>query len=266
MSAPAPSLAGMHAIVTGGGTGVGAATALALAQRGANVLVNYRRSADAAEAVCAECRALGADAIAMQADVAQDADCQALARAAVQRWGRIDLLVNSAGVTQFTPLDQLEALDAAAFVDIYQVNAVGPFQMARAVAPHMQAGAAMASVSSLAAQSGQGSSIPYAMSKAALNALTLSLARALAPRVRVNAVMPGMIEGRWMREGLGDTQYEVVRQNFSRNALLEKVCTPQDIASAIVWLLDPACIMTGQCVTVDAGFTLGRPPRVAPST
>ncbi len=266
MTMPDASLAGLQAIVTGGGTGVGAATALALARRGANVLVNYRRSAEAAEAVCAECRALGVDALAVQADVAQDADCRALALTAAQRWGRIDLLVNSAGVTQFIALDALEALDAQAFVDIYQVNAVGPFQMARAVAPHLRAGSAIVSVSSLAAQSGQGSSIPYAMSKAALNALTLSLARALAPRTRVNAVMPGMIEGRWMREGLGDAQYQAVRESFSRNALLEKVCTPQDIASAIVWLLDPSCIMTGQCVSVDAGFTLGRPPRVTPGT
>ena len=124
----------------------------------------------------------------------------------------------------------------------------------------MAAGSAFVSVSSIAATSGNGSSIPYVVSKAALNALTLSLARALAPKVRVNAVLPGMIEGRWMRDGLGDEKYQRVKGQYESNSLLGTVATPEHIAAAIGWLLDPACLMTGQLMVVDGGFSLGNPP------
>jgi 3-oxoacyl-[acyl-carrier protein] reductase len=101
------------------------------------------------------------------------------------------------------------------------------------------------------------------VSKAALNTLTLGLARALAPKVRVNAVLPGLIEGRWMRDGLGDAGYQRVREQYAQTSLLERVATPEDIAAAIAWLLDPACLMTGQLMVVDGGFSLGKPPAAA---
>jgi 3-oxoacyl-[acyl-carrier protein] reductase len=248
------------AIVTGGASGVGAATALLLAQRGHDVLINYHRSAGPAEKVVAACREHGADALAVQGDIAADATCRTLARTAAERWGRVDALVHSAGATRFVPLPDLEGVSAQDFHDIFGVNAVGPFQMARAAAPHMGPGSAIVSVSSIAAQSGNGSSLPYVVSKAALNALTLGLARALAPRVRVNAVLPGLIEGRWMREGLGDEAYERVKGQYAGNALLGRVATPGHIARAIAWLLDPDCLMTGQLMVVDGGFSLGKPP------
>jgi 3-oxoacyl-[acyl-carrier protein] reductase len=113
-------------------------------------------------------------------------------------------------------------------------------------------------VSSIAGESGRGSSYAYVASKAALNALTLSLARSLAPKVRVNAVLPGMIDGRWMREGLGEASFERVRQDFSSLSALERICQPEDIAQAIVWLLEPGSVVTGQLIRVDAGYTLGR--------
>jgi 3-oxoacyl-[acyl-carrier protein] reductase len=251
------------AIVTGAASGVGAASARLLAARGYHVLVNYQRSADMAQAVAAECTALGVQAMAVQGNVALDADCQALAQQAVTRWGRIDVLVNSAGATKFVPISQLDDVQAADFQSIFGVNTIGPFQMCRAAARHMGTGSAIVNVSSIAGQTGSGSSLPYVVSKAALNALTLGLARALAPGIRVNAVLPGLIEGRWMRDGLGDEAYERVKVQFADNALLGRVCTPENIAATIGWLLDPACMMTGQLVVVDAGFTLGRPPPAA---
>jgi len=251
------------AIVTGAGTGVGAATARLLAGRGYDLLVNFSRSHDAAEAVAAACRDAGADAMAVQGDVADDAQCRGIAQAAVARWGRIDALVNSAGTTQFLPLDDLEAVDAAGFERVVRVNALGPFQMIRAAAPALRvAGGAVVNVSSIASLTGNGSSYAYVASKAALNALTLGLARNLAPRVRVNAVLPGFIEGRWLRDGLGDAAYEQVRARWAADSALQTVCTPAQVADTIGWLIDGAPIVTGQLITVDGGMMLGRPPTV----
>lgn len=251
------------AIITGGASGVGAATALRLAGLGYDIVINYNRSTELARQAVQACEDAGAAAFAVQGDVAQDAVCRNLAAQAMARWGRIDALVCSAASTRFVPMSELEQVSAQDFHDIYGVNAVGPFQAARAVAPHMGQGGAIVNVSSIAGQSGSGSSFPYVLSKAALNALTLGLARTLAPKVRVNAVLPGLIEGRWMRDGLGDEAYQRVKAQFADNALLGKVATPEDIAAAICWLLDEACLMTGQLMVVDGGFSLGRPPAAA---
>jgi 3-oxoacyl-[acyl-carrier protein] reductase len=233
---------------------------LLLARKGHDLLLTYNRSADRMDEVLQACRAAGAQAHAMQGDVSRDDACRAIAREAVGRWGRIDAVVNSAGATHFVPITQLEGVSAQDFHDIFGINAVGPFQLARAAAAHMAEGGAIVSVSSVAALSGSGSSLPYVASKAALNALTMGLARALAPKVRVNAVLPGMIEGRWMRDGLGDEAYQRVKTQYAQTSLLEKVATPEEIAAAVAWLLDPACIMTGQLMVVDGGFTLAKPP------
>jgi 3-oxoacyl-[acyl-carrier protein] reductase len=251
------------AIITGGATGVGAAVARMLSARNYHVLINYSRSADAAAGVVDDCRALGADAIAVKGDVASDDDCKELARQAIARWGRIDALVSSAGATQFIPMADLDAVTTADFERVYAVNTIGPFQMARAVRKHMLPGSAIVNVSSIAGVIGSGSSFPYVLSKAALNMLTVALARTLAPAIRVNAVLPGMIEGRWMRDGLGEEAYERVKEQFSAVAALGKISQPEQIASAVCWLLEPDSVVTGQLIPVDAGFMLGRPPSAA---
>ncbi len=251
------------AIVTGAGTGVGAASAKWLAAHGYNVLVNYARSAEAAEKVAEECRAHG-DAFAMQGDVGNDADCRNLADAAFKKWGRIDALVNSAGTTQFVPMHDLDALNAEDFESVYRVNVIGPYQMSRAAAAHMnKTGGAIVNVSSLGSVQGSGSSYAYAASKGALNTLTLSLARNLAPKIRVNAVLPGMIQGRWLKEGIGDEGYERMLKQWSENSALGEVCTPEQVADVIGWLITGADMMTGQFITVDGGMSLGKPPVVA---
>lgn len=252
------------AIITGGATGVGAATAKLLASRGYNLLVNYSRSADEANQVVTACRALGVDALSAQGDVANDDDCRALVKLAVDRWGHVDALVNSAGATRFIPMADLDAVTSADFERIYAVNTIGPFQMARAVRAHMPGGGAIVNVSSIAGVIGSGSSMPYVLSKAALNTLTISLARLLAPGIRVNAVLPGMIDGRWMRDGLGDEAFERAKRHAAGASALGKITQPEHIASAIAWLLEPDCMVTGQLIPVDGGFMLGRPPAPAP--
>ena len=248
---------GRVAIVTGGGTGVWAATVRWLVDRGWRVAVNYSRSRDEAEAVARACGG-DAQAFAMQADVAVDADCVRLAAATVERYGRLDALVNNAGRTQFVPMHDLDAVSADDFHRIYGVNTVGAFQMARAAARHMGEGSAIVNVSSISTVTGQGSSMPYVVSKGGLNALTVTLARALAPRVRVNAVLPGFIDSRWLRDGYGDAVYEKAKAGYIDRVALARVCSPEAVADAIGWLIEGASLSTGQLLQVDAGMVLGR--------
>ncbi|WP_427913185.1 SDR family NAD(P)-dependent oxidoreductase [Ramlibacter sp. MMS24-I3-19] len=250
------------ALVTGSGTGVGAATALQLAQRGWNVVINYSRSADEAQQSAAACRDAGADVLLQQADVADDAQCRALVDATVARWGRLDALVNNAGVSVFGQAASWDALDATAFQKILGVNTVGTFQMVRAAVPHLQAvQGCIVNVSSVAGSLGIGSSVPYIASKGALNAMTLHLARALAPDIRVNAVCPGLITSRWFSRGMGEAAYDKVRAAYEADVPLGRACTPEDVAEAIVWLVDGARTVTGELLLLDSGTHLGRAAR-----
>lgn len=248
-------------IVTGSATGVGAATVKLLASKGANVVINYSKSETEARQTDAACRALGVDTLLVQGDVAQDADCRRLAQAALDRWGRIDALVNNAGTTKFADHRDLEALTAEDFQRVYAVNVIGAYQMVRACAPAMkrQGRGVVVNVSSIAGVIGMGSSIAYAASKAALNNMTLTLARALGPEIRINAVCPGFIDGRWLREGLGDEVYETVRKRYRENAPLASTAQPEDIAETIVWLIEGAGLVTGETLMVDAGMHVALP-------
>jgi len=242
-------------VVTGSSAGVGAATVLSLARRGSAVVVNYSKSAAEAEEVAERCVAAGGEALVVKGDVAQDADCRRIAAAALDRWGRIDGLVNNAGTTKFAPMRKLDALDAADFQRIYGVNTIGAFQMIRACeAPLRAAHGAVVNVSSISSTMGLGSSVAYACSKGALNALTIALARALGPDIRVNAVLPGFTETRWLKQGLGDA-YEPARDAYRKQSALQSTLAPEDVAEAIVSLL-LARKITGQLLTVDAGRAL----------
>jgi 3-oxoacyl-[acyl-carrier protein] reductase len=248
-------------IVTGASSGIGAATARCFAGHGWAVVVNGARHVEAAEQVAAQCREAGAaDAVVLQADVGDDAQCRALADAVRQRWGHADALINCAGITtRFADLKDLDALDAEDFLATYRVNALGSFQMCRAVAPLMQGRPApgIVNISSMGGRMGTGSSIAYAASKGALNTLTLSLARALAPTIRVNALLPGMVDGAWMRRGLGDAVFEQRRQRFAARALLGRILQPEDVARAAWWLATEARMQTGQLIDLEGGFLLG---------
>src|SRR5262245_60038208 len=182
-----PAMSSKVAIVTGASSGIGAASAVELARRGWSVVINYARSEAEANRVAAGC----GDALVVQADVGDDDACRALAQTTLERWGRIDALVNNAGTTKFVDHANLDGLSADDFLRIYRINVVGAFQMTRACAPALKAcRGAVVNVSSVAAQLTLGSSIAYGASKAALNMMTRSLARSLGPEIRVNAVCP----------------------------------------------------------------------------
>lgn len=251
-------LEGKAALVTGGGTGVGRATALALGARGCAVAVNYSRSEAAAEATAAEIREAGGRALAVRADVAEDAECRALVERAVSELGRLDLLVNNAGTTTFVPHAELEKVTDADWDRILAVNLKGPFQCARAARSALEEGdgGEVVNVSSVAGLSGTGSSIPYCASKAALNIVTVTLARALGPAVRVNAVAPGFITGRWLREGLGESAYGAVKQSLEERVPLRRVCEPEDVRDAILSLVEGSDLVTGQVLVCDGGMTI----------
>ena len=246
------------AIVTGSATGVGAASALALAGRGYDVLVNYSKSAAEAEASAAACRTAGADALLVQGDVGDDGDCRAVVEAAVERWGRVDALVNNAGVTTFGGAANWDAIDAATFQRVVGVNALGAFQMIRAAAPHLKsAQGCVVNVSSIAGALGIGSSVAYIASKGALNAMTLYFARAMAPEVRVNAVCPGLITTRWFVDGIGAEGYEKVKAMYESRAPLGRASSADDVAEAVLWPVDGARSVTGELLLLDGGMHLG---------
>jgi 3-oxoacyl-[acyl-carrier protein] reductase len=250
------------AIVTGSATGVGAATAVMLARIGYDLVVNYSRSADEARGTQAACADAGADTLLVRADVAVDAECRAMAAAAVARWGRIDVLVNNAGISVFGKDASWDALDAEAFQRIYGVNTVGTFQMVRACLPQLKAAqGAVVNVSSIAGVLGIGSSVPYIASKGAMNAVTLHLARSLAPEVRVNAVCPGLVTSRWFVQGVGQQAADDMKAAYERTAPLGRPSTPEDVAEAIVWLADGAKTVTGELLMLDSGVHLGRVQR-----
>ena len=255
-------LKGGVAIVTGSSSGIGAAAVRMLAAKGCNVVVNYSRNAAPAEAVAEECRAKGVEALVCRANVAEDEDCRRLVAAAIERWGRVDGLINNAGTTKFVDHPNLDGLSAQDFQDIYQVNVVGPFQLARAVAPHMRKAGrgAIVNVSSVAGVLGGGSSIAYAASKGALNTMTLSLARVLGPEIRVNTICPGFVQGEWLRQGLGADVYDTRLKNLEQTTPLRKAGTAEDMAEVAVWLLEGGNLITGEIFMIDAGFHLGAVP------
>lgn len=251
---PAPNKV---AVVTGGGTGVGRATSLGLARLGYNVVVNYSRSREDADDTVAQIQKLGGLALAIQADVADDSACRNMIASTIAKWERIDVLINCAGTTRFIPFDDLDLVTDEIWERLYKVNVVGAFHCSRAVRdPMLKAGGGIIiNVSSVAALLGQGSSIPYCCTKAALDNLTVSLARTLAPQIRVNGVAPGFIAGRWTQGGLGPN-YDRIKQGYEKTLPLGRVCEPQDVADCILSLVTGSALVTGQTLTVDSGMMI----------
>lgn len=254
-------------VVTGASTGLGRAIAVEVASRGAKaVVVNYASSAAQAEETARLVKAHGAEAVLVQGDVAKDEDCRKIA-AAAGKFGRIDALFNNAGTTTFAAHGDLDKVSADDFLRLYGVNVVGAFQMVRACRELLEAApqpGAVVNTASIAGVTGIGSSIPYAASKGALNTMTLSLARALAPRIRVNAVCPGFIDTPWFGKGMGEQAAERVRANAAATTPLKAASTPEDIAVSAVFLASPhSRHVTGETLLVDAGTHLGFAPLVA---
>lgn len=250
-------LQGKVAIVTGSSspTGVGGEIAKALASRGCKVAVNYVNNRTGALEVVNCCVAAGSEAHAFQADVASDEDCRRLVKEAIGRWGRLDVLVNNAAITRPIPLGDLDAIEENEFQRLYSVNVVGAFQMARAAATHLKSSTegAIVNVSSAAAFLGSGSSIAYAASKGALNTLTLSLARALAPEVRVNAICPGGLLGNWTRKLMTESAYQSRIREAETRFPLKRGVWPADVARQVLFLIEDATTLTGELLRSDSG-------------
>jgi 3-oxoacyl-[acyl-carrier protein] reductase len=245
-------------IITGSGTGIGAACARVLASGGGRVVMNYNRSEAAARRVEAECQSLGAETLLVQADVSDDAGCREIVRRTLDRWDRIDGLVNNAAITKRADPFDLEALSLQDFLDVYRVNVGAAYQMARAVVPAMRrrGAGAIINISSNVAMTGGGSSLAYTASKGALNALTLALARVLGPEIRVNAVCPGIVNTRWMPQSVGDDQFDTLKRRFESASPMGRIAEPDDVADAVVWLLTGTTYCTGELVSIDGGIRL----------
>ena len=254
---------GLCAIITGSASGLGAATAAILAKGGARLVINYSSSQKEAEQTADLCRSAGGEVVVVQGDVSRDEDCRRIVAAAAP-WGRLDALINNAGTTKHVAHSNLDGLSAEDFQRLFAVNTIGPFQMVRAARSLLEAGAeasgrasAIVNVSSVSGISGVGSSVAYAASKGALNTITLSLARALAPLLRVNAVCPGYIDTPWFTKGRGADAAAKVRDAVVAKVPLKRASTAEDVAGLVCFLATPQSgNMTGEVVRMDAGAHL----------
>lgn len=249
---------GKVAIVTGSSSGVGAEVAVQLAQLGAKVVINYANTLSGAEETAKRVSAGGGEAVIQRADISDDGQCRDLVARAVAEFGGLDILVNNAGTTTYVEHKALDQLSDEIWQDTLGTNLMGPFYMTRAAVPELarRGGGEVVMTSSVAGLTSYGSSMAYCCSKAALNSMTRNLAKALGEHnIRVNAICPGLIDGRWAREGWGDA-WNDVKAMVEAQAPLSVVCTPEDVAKAIVSVITGTDVMTGQIITLDGGFTL----------
>ena len=239
------------ALVTGSATGIGRACAIRFAREGLAVAINYSKSEKEANETLTEVKKFGVPALLCKADVADESAVKDMIERVTQEFGGLDVLVNNAGKTHFIDHTNLDALADNVWQDIFQVNLLGTFYCCRAAMPFLQErGGSIVNVTSVAGISGLGSSIPYAASKAAANSLTRSLARAFAPKVRVNAVAPGPVETRW----LADHQDHI--DNYVKLVPMQRAAKPEDIADTVFYLALGTSLTTGQVVIVDGGRTI----------
>lgn len=242
------------ALVTGSATGVGRACILQFADRGYDVIVNYSRSESEASDTTAEAERLGARVLNVRCDVSVDSDVRKMIEQIDQTFGRLDVLVNNAATTKFIDHDDLDAMTEELWDRILAVNLKGPFFVIRAAADLLRAGdgGSVVNISSVAGITGNGSSVAYCASKAGLNNMTQLLARSMGPEVRVNAVCPGPINSRWMKEGNPDLDIDKMVAGFP----LPQPSQPDDIADAVMFFAEGTSMATGQLLSVDGGQTL----------
>lgn len=242
------------ALVTGGGSGVGRACAVRFARLGFDVVINYRATTSDAEETRALVEEAGAQALVVQCDVSRDAEVVEMIRQVEARFGRLDVIVNSAGTTFFIEHTDLAGMTEDKWDRIFAVNTKGPFFVIRAAMPLLEKaeGASVVNISSASAYTGTGSSIAYGASKGALNTMTKSLARAYAPNIRINAVCPGPIDSPWLHRGLTE---EAIGRLVSTLPIPE-LLQPEDVADSVVYLALESTKSTGQTLVLDGGRTM----------
>ncbi|HEY8675885.1 MAG TPA: SDR family oxidoreductase [Candidatus Dormibacteraeota bacterium] len=243
------------ALVTGAARGIGRSTALACAQHGYDIVLNFSRSREATQAVADEVAATGARGALFQADVADEAAVTAMLAMVRGDFGRLDALVNNAGTTIPTPPSDLDGLSMDDWDRVFAVNVRGTFQVTRAAVPLLRQSsqAAIVNVASIVGLRPGPQPFPYAASKAAVVNLTKTLAGALGPAIRVNAVAPGWMVGDWMEHALGDN-YERLMERRARLTPLGRCVTPDEVAITIVNLLTSNPFVTGEVVVIDGGY------------
>ena len=246
----------LKALVTGGATGIGRSTVLALARAGYDVAINYGSSAKAAQATAAEAQALGAKTLLIQCDVSDEAAVRKMMQQVEQAFGHLDALVNNAGTTAKWKVKDLESLDLAEWDRTFAVNVRGLFQVTRAAVPLLRKGTnpSIVNTASIVGLRPGPQPLPYAASKAAVVNLTKTLAWNLGPEIRVNAVAPGWMEGDWMQRMLGD-KYEDLMGKRAKLTPLRRCVTADDVAETMLNLLQSNRFVTGEIVVIDGGFT-----------
>lgn len=241
-------------LITGAATGVGRACAIGFARQGFNVAINFSRSKDEAIDTQRCVRLEGVDAELFQADVSQDQQVQAMVASVKQQFGQLDVLVNCAATTFFIDACDLDAMTEEKWDRVFAVNVKGAFFCSRAAAPLLSESGegSIVNISSVAGESGQGSSIAYSASKGALNTLTKTLARALAPKIRVNAVCPGPVDSRWLLADM--TSQEI--HDLAADWPIPRPAKPEDVATSVLYLCNETTFTTGQLLTLDGGRTM----------
>jgi 3-oxoacyl-[acyl-carrier protein] reductase len=243
------------ALITGAATGIGRAAAIALAEAGYDVVINYSRSEQAARETAALSKAKGAKTLLFQCDVSDDPAVRKMLVAVEKEFGRLDALVNNAGITSNVKASDFEAMTAEEWDRVFAVNVRGMFQVTRASAPLLKiARGSVVNTASIVGLRPGPQPLPYAASKAAVVSLTKLLALNLAPDVRVNAVAPGWMEGDWMKRMLAD-RYDDLMARRAKSTPLRRCATSEDVAEVIVNLITSNCFVNGEIIVIDGGFS-----------
>jgi 3-oxoacyl-[acyl-carrier protein] reductase len=244
------------ALVTGAATGIGRSAAIALAKNGYDVVINFSRSQDAAKFTAERCEAAGSGVLLYRCDVSDDAGVRAMLAATEKEYGRLDVLINNAGTTVDAEPKNFEAMKVEDWNRVFNVNVLGLFLVTRAAAPLLKksSNGCIVNTCSIAGLRPSAQPLPYAASKAAVANLTKTLANALGPQIRVNAVAPGWIEGEWMKRTLAEN-YEGLMARRAKYTPLKRCCTEDDVADSMLSLILHNRFVTGEIIIVDGGFS-----------
>jgi 3-oxoacyl-[acyl-carrier protein] reductase len=243
------------ALITGASTGIGRSAALGLAKNGYDVVINYSRSEEAAKTTAQDAEAAGARALVYGCDVSDDACVRTMLEATEKEFGRLDVLINNAGTTIAVEPKNLEGLTVEDWNRVFAVNVLGIFLVTRAAVPMLRRSpnGCIVNTCSIAGVRPSAQALPYAASKAAVANLTKTLANALGPEVRVNAVAPGWLEGDWMKKMLGEN-YDGLMERRARYTPLKRCCTADDVAETMMSLINANRFVTGEIIIIDGGF------------